>query len=153
MLWDSASHTGFECRNRAMAVFSRLMAVCSESGTNAILSHEATSEIDSFITESVGYFARLGRHPSTDQSRLTVWGTVYTVQHMASARSSKPKRRNCPINVLVRHDQKRRLESEASRTHVNQSAMVRKALDILFEQMDKGQLTLGLSDLEQGVRS
>ena len=71
---------------------------------------------------------------------------------MASNRS-KPKRKNCPINVLVRHDQKRRLDSEVSRTNVNQSAMVRKALDILFEQMDKGQLTLGLSELEHGVRS
>lgn len=72
---------------------------------------------------------------------------------MASGGASKPKRRNCPINVLVRRDQKRRLESEVNRTHVNQSAMVRKALDILFEQMDRGQLTLGLSEIEQGVRS
>lgn len=64
----------------------------------------------------------------------------------------RPKRHNCPINVLVRPDQKQRLESEVNRTNVNQSAMVRKALDILFEQMDKGQLRLGFSELETGVR-
>lgn len=79
--------------------------------------------------------------------------TVYTVRHMAfSGKSSKPKRRNRSINVLVRPDQKRRLDSEMSRTQVNQSALVRKALDLLFEQMDKGQLTLGLSELEQGAQ-
>jgi hypothetical protein len=54
--------------------------------------------------------------------------------------------------VLVRPDQKQRLESEVNRTNVNQSAMVRKALDILFDQMDKGQLRLGFSDLETGVQ-
>lgn len=63
----------------------------------------------------------------------------------------KPKRNNCPINVLIRHDQKRRLDSEVPRTQVNQSAMVRKALDLLFEQMDKGQLKLGFSDLDRGA--
>ena len=69
-----------------------------------------------------------------------------------SGKSSKRKRRNRSINVLVRPDQKRRLDSEMSRTQVNQSALVRKALDLLFEQMDKGQLTLGLSELEQGAQ-
>ncbi len=70
---------------------------------------------------------------------------------MRGTTSVRPKRHNCPINVLVRPDQKQRLESEVNRTHVNQSAMVRKALDILFEQMDKGQLKLGFSELESGV--
>jgi hypothetical protein len=70
---------------------------------------------------------------------------------MLERKLSKPKRHNCPINVLVRPDQKLRLDSEVIRTHVNQSAMVRKALDILFEQMDKGQLKLGFSELEHGV--
>jgi hypothetical protein len=77
--------------------------------------------------------------------------TVYTVAHMKESKPTKPKRNNCPINVLVRPDQKERLDSEVNRTNVNQSAMVRKALDILFEQLDKGQLRLGFSDLEQGV--
>lgn len=71
---------------------------------------------------------------------------------MKGNRRSKPKRHNCPINVLVRPDQKQRLETEVSRTHVNQSAMVRKALDVLFEQLDKGQLRLGFSELESGVQ-
>ena len=71
---------------------------------------------------------------------------------MKRTQSGRPKRHNCPINVLVRPDQKQRLESEVNRTNVNQSAMVRKALDILFEQMDKGQLRLGFSDLETGVQ-
>lgn len=70
---------------------------------------------------------------------------------MRGSKSTKPKRHNCPINVLVRPDQKVRLESEVNRTNVNQSAMVRKALDILFEQMDKGQLKLGFSELEHGA--
>jgi hypothetical protein len=70
---------------------------------------------------------------------------------MRGTKSVRPNRHNCPINVLVRPDQKQRLESEVNRTHVNQSAMVRKALDILFEQMDKGQLKLGFSELENGV--
>jgi hypothetical protein len=79
--------------------------------------------------------------------------TVYTVQHMGfNGKASKPKRRNRSINVLVRPDQKRRLDSEMSRTQVNQSALVRKALDLLFEQIDKGQLTLGLAELEQGAQ-
>jgi len=30
--------------------------------------------------------------------------------------------------------------------------MVRKALDVLFEQLDKGQLRLGFSELESGVQ-
>ena len=67
-------------------------------------------------------------------------------------RSPRLKRHNCPINVLVRPDQKERLEMEVSRTDVNQSAIVRKALDILFEQMDKGQLKLGLSELDAEVQ-
>lgn len=71
---------------------------------------------------------------------------------MKRTKSVRPKRHNCPINVLVRPDQKQRLESEVNRTNVNQSAMVRKALDILFDQMDKGQLRLGFSDLETGVQ-
>lgn len=71
---------------------------------------------------------------------------------MRASRHPKPKRHNCPINVLVRPDQKQRLESEVSRINVNQSAMVRKALDILFEQMDKGQLKLGFAEFENGVR-
>ena len=71
---------------------------------------------------------------------------------MRRTKSARPKRHNCPINVLVRPDQKQRLESEVNRTNVNQSAMVRKALDILFDQMDKGQLRLGFSDLETGVQ-
>jgi hypothetical protein len=83
---------------------------------------------------------------------LTVSTTVYTVQHMAAIKRSKPKRHNCPINVLVRPDQKERLDTEVNRTNVNQSAMVRKALDVLFEQIDKGQLRLGFSELENGVR-
>jgi len=68
---------------------------------------------------------------------------------MNAGKAQKPKRNNCPINVLIRHDQKQRLDSEVPRTHVNQSAMVRKALDLLFEQMDKGQLKLGFSDLDK----
>jgi len=71
---------------------------------------------------------------------------------MKRTKSARPKRHNCPINVLVRPDQKQRLESEVNRTNVNQSAMVRKALDILFEQMDKGQLRLGFSEFETGVQ-
>jgi len=47
----------------------------------------------------------------------------------------------------VRPDQKARLDSEVDRSHVNQSAIVRKALDLLFEQIDRGQLKLGFSDL------
>ncbi len=78
--------------------------------------------------------------------------TVYTIVHIMSAKSTRPKRHSCPINVLVRPDQKQRLDSEVNRTNVNQSAMVRKALDILFEQMDKGQLKLGFSELGQGVQ-
>lgn len=76
---------------------------------------------------------------------------VSTVQHMAQAKPSKPKRHNCPVNVLIRPDQKERLDSEMQRKHVNQSAMVRMALDILFDQVDKGQLKLGFAELEQGV--
>jgi hypothetical protein len=53
--------------------------------------------------------------------------------------------------VLVRPDQKRRLNAEVDRTNVNQSAMVRKALDLLFEQIDNGQLKLGFLEIEQGV--
>lgn len=68
-----------------------------------------------------------------------------------TSKTAKPKRHNCPINVLVRPDQKERLESEVNRTNVNQSAMVRKALDLLFDQIDKGQLKLGLSELSNGV--
>lgn len=68
------------------------------------------------------------------------------------AKSARPKRHNCPINVLVRPDQKHRLDSEVDRTHVNQSAIVRKALDLLFEQMDRGQLKLGFSEPEHGVQ-
>lgn len=68
------------------------------------------------------------------------------------ASKAKPRRRNCPVNVLVRRDQKLRLESEANRSQVNRSAIVRKALDLLFEQIDKGQLTLGFSELDQGIR-
>jgi len=83
---------------------------------------------------------------------LTLPTTVYTVQHMRAGKAERPKRHNCPINVLVRPDQKQRLESEVNRTEVNQSAIVRKALDLLFEQMDRGQLKLGFSDLEQGMR-
>jgi hypothetical protein len=82
---------------------------------------------------------------------LTLPTTVYTVRHMRAGKAEKPKRHNCPINVLVRPDQKQRLESEVNRTEVNQSAIVRKALDLLFEQMDRGQLRLGFSDLEQGM--
>ena len=48
--------------------------------------------------------------------------------------------------------QKQRLESEATKTQVNQSAMVRKALDLLFEQVDNGQLRLGLPGYEQASR-
>lgn len=70
---------------------------------------------------------------------------------MRATKPGRPKRHNCPINVLVRPDQKQRLESEVDRTHVNQSAMVRKALDLLFEHMDSGQLKLGFSELERGV--
>jgi len=81
---------------------------------------------------------------------LTLSTTVYTVQHMNADKAQKPKRNNCPINVLIRHDQKQRLDSEVPRTHVNQSAMVRKALDLLFELMDKGQLKLGFSELDHG---
>jgi hypothetical protein len=72
----------------------------------------------------------------------------YTIIPMPSA---KPKRHNIPINVLIRRDQKTRLAQEFERTHVNQSAMVRKALDILFDQMDRGQLRLGFSELETEV--
>ena len=71
---------------------------------------------------------------------------------MPAKKPPKPKRHNCPINVLVRPDQKQRLETEVSRTHVNQSAMVRKALDVLFEQIDRGQLHLGFSELENGIQ-
>lgn len=70
---------------------------------------------------------------------------------MRARRAIKPRRNNCPINVLVRPDQKERLDSEVNRTNVNQSAMVRKALDILFDQIDKGQLKLGFSELEHGL--
>jgi hypothetical protein len=68
---------------------------------------------------------------------------------MNAGKAQKPKRNNCPINVLIRHDQKQRLDSEVPRTNVNQSAMVRRALDLLFEQIDKGQLKLGFSELDQ----
>ncbi len=71
---------------------------------------------------------------------------------MKANKRPKPKRHNCPNNVLVRPDQKERLETEVSRTHVNQSAMVRKALDVLFDQIDKGQLRLGFSELENGIQ-
>jgi len=70
---------------------------------------------------------------------------------MGKKTSAKPKRHNCPINVLVRPDQKRRLQTEFHRTNVNRSAIVRKALDLLFEQIDNGQLTLGFSEIGQGV--
>jgi hypothetical protein len=70
---------------------------------------------------------------------------------MGEKKSTKPKRHNCPINVLVRPDQKRRLKSEFDRTNVNQSAMVRKALDLLFDEIDHGQLKLGFSELELRV--
>lgn len=65
--------------------------------------------------------------------------------------SPKPTRHNTPVNVLIRPDQKVRLDLEIERTHVNQSAIVRKALDLLFEQMDRGQLKLGFSELETEV--
>ncbi len=71
---------------------------------------------------------------------------------MRGSKHPKPKRRNCPMNVLVRPDQKKRLESEVTRTNVNQSAMVRRALDILFDQIDRGQLRLGFSEFENGVQ-
>lgn len=70
---------------------------------------------------------------------------------MGKKTSPKPKRHNCPINVLVRPDQKRRLKTEYDRTNVNRSAMVRKALDILFNQIDNGQLKLGFAEIERGV--
>lgn len=70
---------------------------------------------------------------------------------MGKKTSKKPKRHNCPINVLVRPDQKRRLKVEYDRTNVNRSAMVRKALDLLFNQIDNGQLKLGFAEIEQGV--
>lgn len=70
---------------------------------------------------------------------------------MRPTKPERPTRHNCPINVLVRRDQKQRLESEVDRTHVNQSAIVRKALDVLFEKIDSGQLKLGFSELERGV--
>lgn len=71
---------------------------------------------------------------------------------MGKKTSTKPKRHNCPINVLVRPDQKQRLKTEFDRTNVNQSAMVRKALDLLFDQIDHGQLKLGFSELgERGL--
>jgi len=70
---------------------------------------------------------------------------------MGKKTPGKPKRHNCPINVLVRPDQKLRLKTEYDRTDVNRSAMVRKALDILFDQIDHGQLKLGFDEIEQGV--
>jgi hypothetical protein len=78
--------------------------------------------------------------------------TVYTVIDTMGSKSIRPKRNNCPINVLVRPDQKERLESEVSRTDVNQSAIVRKALDLLFDHVDRGQLKLGFSELDEGVQ-
>lgn len=71
---------------------------------------------------------------------------------MSKKTATKPKRHNCPINVLVRPDQKRRLKVEFDRTNVNQSAMVRKALDLLFNQIDNGQLKLGFTELQQEVK-
>jgi Ribbon-helix-helix protein, copG family len=71
---------------------------------------------------------------------------------MVATKPNRPKRNNCPINVLVRPDQKERLDSEVNRTDVNQSAIVRRALDLLFEHVDKGQLKLGFSELDQGVQ-
>jgi hypothetical protein len=83
---------------------------------------------------------------------LTICAQLYIqLNTMAASKQPKPKRHNCPINVLVRPDQKQRLDTEVNRTHVNQSAMVRKALDVLFEQIDKGQLRLGFSELENGI--
>ena len=70
---------------------------------------------------------------------------------MGKKTSPKPKRHNCPINILVRPDQKQRLKAEFDRTNVNRSAMVRKALDLLFDQIDNGQLKLGFAEIEQGM--
>lgn len=85
------------------------------------------------------------------QIRLTMYRTVSTVRYMGERTATKPNRHNCPINVLVRPDQKQRLETEFNRTNVNRSAMVRKALDLLFDQIDSGQLKLGFAEIERGV--
>ena len=47
------------------------------------------------------------------------------------------------LNVWIMPEQKQSLKSLAQRTRVNQSELVRRALEILFEYAEKGHLRLG----------
>jgi len=76
---------------------------------------------------------------------------------MAGSRKKKslqprPRRRGRLLNVWVPFEQKDRLNQLAKKTHVNQSEIVRKALDMFFDQFDHGQLTLGFPDNQPVTR-
>lgn len=58
----------------------------------------------------------------------------------------KKRRRGHLINVWVAPAQKDKLNQVAKKTHVNQSEIIRQALEILFDQFDHGQLTLGFPE-------
>ena len=66
-------------------------------------------------------------------------------------RHSSKKRKGRLLNVWVSEDQKRRLDHVAATTLVNRSEIVRKALEVLFEQVDRGQLSLGFPEISSNL--
>ena len=55
--------------------------------------------------------------------------------------------------MWVPAEQKQKLSELAKGTGVNQSEIVRKALELLFERVAGGQLVLGFPDLRQAGRN
>jgi hypothetical protein len=70
-----------------------------------------------------------------------------------SSRRLPKNRKGRPLNVWVPAEQKQKLSELAKGTGVNQSEIVRKALELLFERVAGGQLVLGFPDLRQAGRN
>jgi hypothetical protein len=58
----------------------------------------------------------------------------------------RPTRKTVLFNVWLQRDERQRLEQLSVKTGVDQSKLVRRALGLLFDAFNRGQLELGFPD-------
>jgi Ribbon-helix-helix domain len=83
-----------------------------------------------------------------------VLATVYTLQYTMKKKQKprKSPRKTILFGVWLPRDEKQRLEQISAKTGIDQSKLTRRALGLLFEAYNRGQLELGFPDSQPQAR-